>query len=38
MTTAEILKQLPQQMVKMYLALRQQMLLSKKERTYDRVE
>jgi hypothetical protein len=30
MTTVEILKQLPPQMVRMYLAMRQQILLRKK--------
>lgn len=30
MTTAEILKQLPPQMVEMYLAMRQQILLRRK--------
>lgn len=37
MTTVEILKQLPPQMVKMYLAMRQQILFKKREGTYDRV-
>jgi hypothetical protein len=31
MTTAEILQQLPEELVRMYLAMRQQILLSKKE-------
>jgi len=35
---AEILKQLSPQMVKMYLAMRQQILLRKRGRTYDRVK